>query len=67
MRYLVKVIEIIFNPLFCIITANENVNNNSNKGFLVKIKKHRWILLLLAALITAGIILCCYHKEIFGV
>ncbi len=65
MKYVLKIFEIIFNPFFSILTANEN--NKNSKGFFQNIKKNHFILLLISVIITVAIILAWYHKEIFGV
>lgn len=65
MKYILKAIEIIFNPFFTILTANEN--NKNSKGFFQNIKKNHLLLLLISILITIAIIFARYYKEIFGV
>lgn len=64
MKYINKVLETIFNPLFSLITANSRPNN---KGFFQSIKKKPLFLLLVSLIITLTIVFAVYHKEIFGV
>ena len=64
MKYITKILETIFNPLFSLITANSRPNN---KGFLQSIKKKPLVLLLISLIITLTIVFAVYHKEIFGV
>lgn len=62
MRYVINFFKCIFNPLYMIVTANEE-----NKPLLKHIKKTDLLLFIFAILITAVIILLYYHKSIFGV
>ena len=62
MKYIIKFLKCLFNPLYMLVTANEE-----NKPIFKHIKKNDLFLFLVAIVITAIIILLCYHKVIFGV
>lgn len=65
MKHLLRVLEIIFNPFYSLITANENPKSKNKDRF--SFLKNRFILLLISLLIAIAILLCIYHKELFGV
>lgn len=62
MKILSKILKTIFNPLYSIVTANEE-----NKSVFKNLKKSNLFLISIAILITAAIILICYRSYIFGV
>lgn len=62
MKILIKILKCIFNPLYMIVTANEE-----NKPIFKNLKKNDIFLFIIAIIITAIVILICYHKIIFGV
>lgn len=62
MKYIINLLKCIFNPLYMIITANEE-----NKSFLKHIKKTEILLILISFLITLTIVFIYYYKEIFGI
>lgn len=62
MKYIINLLKCIFNPLYMIITANEE-----NKSFLKHIKKTEFLLILISFLITLTIVFIYYYKEIFGI
>ncbi len=62
MKILIKILKCIFNPLYMIVTANEE-----NRPIFKHLKKNDIFLFIIAILITAIIILLYYHTYIFGV
>lgn len=62
MKILLKILKCIFNPLYMIVTANEE-----NKPIFKHIKKNDLFLFIIAVIITAIILIIYYHKAIFGV